>query len=149
MFKNLTKISVGISTAVSTLYWGVLPALATGGEKLEDLCPNGTGPGFNIPGCKGISVGKTIGSLVGIAFFVALIIALAFLILGGIKWIMSGGDKEGTQKAKETITSALIGLAVVISAFILINLLLQLLTGQSLNGLTVPTLDVGTKTTTN
>lgn len=140
---KLTKIGVGVTTFASTFYWGVLPAFA---ENLGvGLCPDsGKGPGFDLPGCKNFSIGATIGSLVGIAFFVSLIIALGFLIIGGIKWITSGGDKDGTQKAKDTVTSALIGLAVVISAFILINILLQVLTGKSLSTVNVPVLQTTT-----
>lgn len=136
---KLSKIGVGVAAFASTFYWGVLPAFAAG------LCPDqGKGPGFKLPGCEGFDVMTTIGSLVGVAFFVSLVIALGFLILGGIKWITSGGDKDGTQKAKDTVTSALIGLAIVISAFILINLLLKVLTGQTLEKLNVPTLETGT-----
>ncbi len=139
MNKKLVKIGVGIATLASTFYWGVLPAFA---EPLgTGLCPDsGKGPGFDLPGCKTFSIGATVGSLIGVAFFVSLIIALGYLIMGGIKWIMSGGEKEGTQKAKDTVTSALIGLAVVISAFILINILLQVLTGTTLNKINIPQL---------
>lgn len=145
--RKLTKIATTIGTLGTALYLGAQSVFAEGTPLGNSLCGDGKGPGFPIPGCAGINIGSTIGSVLGIAFFVALIIALAFLILGGIKWIMSGGDKEGTGKAKETVTSALIGLAVVIGAFILINLLLQLLTGKSLNQIAPPQLDTGIPTT--
>jgi hypothetical protein len=48
------------------------------------------------------------------------IIAFFFLLWGGISWIIAGGDKEGTDKARKRITSALIGLAIVFSAYALI-----------------------------
>jgi len=51
------------------------------------------------------------------------LVAFLFLILGGIKWITSGGDKESTAKAQGTITAALIGLAVVFSAWAILKLL--------------------------
>lgn len=37
--------------------------------------------------------------------------SLLFLIIGGIKWSMGGGTKDGVAKAKATITYALIGLS--------------------------------------
>jgi len=51
------------------------------------------------------------------------IISFIFLLVGGIQWILAGGDKEGTEKARKRITNALIGLAVVFSAYALIFIL--------------------------
>lgn len=47
------------------------------------------------------------------------IIAFFFLLWGGMQWILAGGDKEGTDKARKRITAALIGLAIVFSAYAL------------------------------
>jgi hypothetical protein len=49
----------------------------------------------------------------GVAAFVS-------LLLGGLQWILAGGDKEGTDKARKRIVSALIGLAIVFSAYALL-----------------------------
>ncbi len=46
--------------------------------------------------------------------------AFIYLLVGGIQWITSSGDKEGLDKAKKKITHALIGLAIVFSAYALI-----------------------------
>lgn len=48
------------------------------------------------------------------------VIAFIFLLWGGLQWILAGGDKEGTEKARKKITSALIGLAIVFSAYALL-----------------------------
>jgi hypothetical protein len=61
-------------------------------------------------------VSATINLLLGIAGIVAFI----FLLWGGLQWILAGGDKEGTEKARKKITSALIGLAIVFSAYALL-----------------------------
>ncbi len=39
------------------------------------------------------------------------------LVIGGIQYAMSGGDKAQAQAAKDRITNALIGIVVVASAF--------------------------------
>lgn len=52
----------------------------------------------------------------------AAIIAFFFLIMGGIQWITSGGDKTNTQAARDKITAALIGLAIVAVAYALMSL---------------------------
>lgn len=69
----------------------------------------------------------TIGSLVsGIIIAVLVISSLVFffmLVIGGIKWITSGGDKTKTEGARSQITAALVGLAIVFSAWALVLLL--------------------------
>jgi hypothetical protein len=47
-------------------------------------------------------------------FFVAAgIIALVYLLRGSINWITSGGDKEKIEKARHTLTNAIIGLVII------------------------------------
>lgn len=48
------------------------------------------------------------------------VIAFIYLLMGGIQWITSGGDKEGLDKAKKKITHALVGLAVVFSVYAMV-----------------------------
>lgn len=50
------------------------------------------------------------------------LIAFIWLLWGGLQWILAGGDKEGTEKARKRITAALIGLVVVFSAYAIIQL---------------------------
>lgn len=138
MNSKLIKIGTGAATLATTLYWGVLPALAI------DLCPasggNG-GVGYSAPGCAaGFQMDKAIGSIVGILFFIAFMAALVFLIFGGIKWILSSGDKESASKAREAVTNALIGLAITLASYILINIVLRFVLGQDLAKLEIPKL---------
>ena len=44
------------------------------------------------------------------------------LVWGGIQWIMSGGDKAKTEEARNRITAALVGLAIVASAWAIMKL---------------------------
>ncbi len=147
MTKKLLKVGTALAAGVSSLYWGVLPAIAAGTSETVNLCPPTGQP--QPPGCAGgvaqtVSINSIISSVLNLLLFVSFVIALVFLIIGGIKWMMSGGDKEGSGKAKETVTSALIGLAVVLGAWILINILLNFfgVTG-GLSALTSPVLNIG------
>lgn len=70
-----------------------------------------------------LTLPKIVASGVQLILVVAFLLALIFLIIGGIKWIMSGGDKAGTESAKGTITAALIGLIVVFIAWAVVNFL--------------------------
>lgn len=54
------------------------------------------------------------------------IISFFMLLWGGVQWILAGGDKEGTEKARKRITAALVGLAIVFSAYALLFIIQSL-----------------------
>lgn len=87
----------------------------------------------------GITVPGMISSLIKLGLIAAALVAFAFLIYGGIKWIMSGGDKEQTAKAQGTITAALVGLIVVFAAWAIIRLI-ETFFGISIFTLNIPTI---------
>jgi hypothetical protein len=43
------------------------------------------------------------------------------LVLGGIKWITSGGDKGQTEAARAQITAAFVGLVIVLAAWAILG----------------------------
>lgn len=53
---------------------------------------------------------------------VAILLSFFFLIFGGLKWILSQGDKKQVEEAQKTITFAIIGLVVALLSFFIINL---------------------------
>lgn len=46
--------------------------------------------------------------------------AFVNLLIGGLQWILSGGEKEGVDKAKRRIIHSLIGLGIVYSSYALL-----------------------------
>jgi hypothetical protein len=87
-----------------------------------NLCPK-TGTGFE--GLCNVTFSNFVPSLINLLFILALIIAVAYLIWGGIKWIMSGGDKGGLQTAREHVIAAILGLVIVFLVYFLLNLVLN------------------------
>jgi len=80
--------------------------------------------------------------LSGMVKFVMVVAAVIFffvLVVGGIQWIVSGGDKTGAETARKRITAALVGLAIVFVAFA-IGMLIKALFGFDIFDLTIPTL---------
>ena len=49
------------------------------------------------------------------------VVAVIFVIIGGIKYVISQGEPAQLQKAKETIIYALVGLAFVMFAFVIVR----------------------------
>jgi TRAP-type C4-dicarboxylate transport system permease small subunit len=54
---------------------------------------------------------------------VAAIVFFFILVIGGIRWIASGGDKAQTEAARSQITSALVGLVIVFAAWAIVALI--------------------------
>ena len=48
-------------------------------------------------------------------------VAIFFIILSGIKLMLSGGDQIQVEKSKKTLTFAIIGLVIISLAFVIIN----------------------------
>lgn len=81
---------------------------------------------INVPKPRTVTfenLGSLIGGAVGLIIIIALIITFFFLIVGGIKWITSGGDKAQVEEARNQITNAIIGLAIVIAAWAIMKLI--------------------------
>lgn len=52
-------------------------------------------------------------------------LSVIFVLVGGLKYTLSGGDPNGLKSAKETILYALIGLVVSVGAFAVVNFFLS------------------------
>lgn len=81
-----------------------------------------------------------IQAIIRFILLVAFIIAFIMLLIGGIRWILAGGDEKAVAGARNTITAALIGLVIVLVAFAIIKLV-ETFFGVTIIGgtVTVPT----------
>ncbi|MCD8484395.1 hypothetical protein LRY65_00855 [Candidatus Woesebacteria bacterium] len=68
-------------------------------------------------------VGRLLSSAIGAALLISAILVFGYLILGGIQWITSGGDKGKTESARNKITAALVGLAIVASSYAIMQII--------------------------
>lgn len=81
-------------------------------------------PCDQIPGCVdggkgsvGLETGDAlVGTIVSWAFIILGIVGVIMLIYGGIQFMMSQGDAQKAQKARQTIIYSIIGIIVVIAA---------------------------------
>lgn len=65
--------------------------------------------------------GAQIGNIYNGALAVAGAMTVIFIIIGGIRYVISRGDPSEVTKAKNTILYALIGLLIVILAFVIVR----------------------------
>ena len=112
------------------------PAFAQQGV---DPCTNKPA-GFGAALCNlGADIPKTLGNIVVAIVVLAVVIALLYLLYGGLKWITSRGDKEQVEAARNHIIAAIVGLIVIFLAIFIVSLLLSLL-GLKLTNLVIPNL---------
>jgi len=69
------------------------------------------------PGVRITDVGQLISAIVGTLLILAALLAFLYLIMGGIQWITSGGDKTHMEEARNKITHAIVGLIIVGAAW--------------------------------
>lgn len=70
-------------------------------------------------------INNTVAQVVNIISIVGGILAVIFVIVGGYKYVTSGGDSSKVSSAKSTVMYALVGLVVVALAQILVKFVLS------------------------
>jgi amino acid transporter len=71
------------------------------------------------------SARKVCDAILEIGYIIAvagIAIAVVFIIIGGIKYITAGEKEDQTKNARKMITNALIGVAIVLTAYFLVTL---------------------------
>lgn len=68
-------------------------------------------------GAPGSALGNFIRNIVTATFLVAGLATFVFLIIGGLKYLTSSGDAKAMEAATKIITSAVVGLAIVIVSY--------------------------------
>ena len=90
-----------------------------------DVCPDAE-PGKTLCAWNSDKLGNIVGGILNAVFIIAIVAALAYLVYGGVKWIISEGDKSKVQEARSHIVAAVIGLIIVFLSYFIINLILQI-----------------------
>ena len=67
------------------------------------------------------------------------IIAVIMLIIGGIKYVVSGGDSKKVTDAKNTVLYAIIGLVICFLAFAIVNFVISSLPSGDTAGMLIQT----------
>src|SRR3989344_5862247 len=64
-------------------------------------------------------LGKFISAILAAILVIATLASFIYLLLGGLSWITSGGDKAAVEGAQKRIQAAIIGLFIVFAAWAL------------------------------
>lgn len=80
-------------------------------------------------------IGEFINKLVRLSLAFASLMVFVQLILGGLQWLTSGGDKGKIEEARNKITAAVVGLIIVASSYAVFTLILKSLGIGDINSL--------------
>lgn len=110
----------------------------TSARATVDPCP-ASGPFSKLCGINVGSINIGVQAVIELLIALALIVAIIFLIWGGVKWITAGGDKGAIESARSTIIAAIVGLVLAFLAFFIFNFILFLF-GVTNGPISIPTL---------
>ncbi len=126
MKNNLLKIAVlaliGISSLVGLSF---APSALAAPREASDPCAADLPPTIReANGCESSSKDdfpETVKNILTAIISVAGIVAVIFVIIGGVMYMTSAGDTGKLKKAKDTILYALIGLVICVLSFAIVN----------------------------
>lgn len=95
-------------------------------------------PGGDFAPLEELSIGGIVAGLIRLILVIAALVFFFILVIGGIRWIASGGDKAQTEAARSQITAALVGLVIVFAAWAIVQLI-NTFFGINIFELTLPT----------
>ncbi len=122
------NIALRLLTLVQLALFLVIPAISRAAS--GDNCQGTTASGGIFDGVDTsclAGVEKLISNVTNLAFTAVGIVSVIFIIIGGIQLAVSTGNPSGTKKAKTTITYAILGLVLAISAAAIGNFVLSAL----------------------
>ncbi len=127
--KNALK-KIAVSTASAGM---LLSSAASAVFAVVDAGGGGAGGGLSTPKGFATDLGTAISGILSFVMVIAALLVLFYLILGGIEWITSGGDKGKTESARNKITAAVIGIIILAAAFAVTQVVLRFLGFSNLN----------------
>jgi hypothetical protein len=106
----------------------VMPFLAYAQSTVSNgLQTSGLQSIFGTSGLNGSqSLSDLIVNVIRLMLLFAGAIAVVFVIIGGYQYIASGGNEETAEKGKKTLINAIIGIIVVVLAYAIINVIVNL-----------------------
>ena len=87
--------------------------------------------GAGVPSILAMGDGSIISKGINIMLYAIGVISVVMLIVGGFRYVVSGGQKEAVTAAKNTILYAIIGLLVAIFAYPFIKFIVDVVLGMS------------------
>ncbi len=123
MFKNI-KNKIQMSAIAAPIYAADTLKLTTEGGSFKNL--------------ENLTAGGIISGAISLVLIIVALVFFFILVMGGLRWVTSGGDEKKVGEARAQITNALIGLAIVFAAWAIMKLIGTVFGIDILGNLTIP-----------
>jgi hypothetical protein len=117
----LTTIAIAISLFAGQLLLPVAASAATN----TDVCAGIQATGASNCTDQGGQVNKIIKTVINILSVVVGVAAVIMIIIGGLRYVTSGGDSSNVASAKNTILYAIVGLVIAAMAQFIVQFVLN------------------------
>lgn len=100
------------------------PAAAQANEQAICEGSGGTWSGSQCSTSDNRTVIGTIRQVVNILIFIVGAVSIIMVVIGGLRYVLSGGDQNSISSAKNTILYAIVGIVVAVAAYAIVNFVL-------------------------
>ncbi len=131
----IRKIITTICLTIVTLFIGI-SVLTPSQAYADDVCSSKASAEVKkAAGCPGYKEGDKlkpiIVNILNAVIGISGLVAVVFVIIGGVGYMTSTGDPGKTEKAKKTILYAVIGMAVCVLSFAIVNFAIRAIDGTA------------------
>ncbi len=134
---NFKTVVQGIATVSLTLGIALAPVLMLAPQvghaqlidQFVDDCPEETGVRCNEGG-----LGEIFVTVINWALALGFILAVIFLIYGGFRYILAGGNEESAKAGRQAIFNALIGVVIIVLSYVIVQIVYRFVSGGSTGG---------------
>lgn len=69
--------------------------------------------------------GQVFRAVLNFILVIAVLLVFGYIVMAAIQWITSGGDRGKTDRARQMIISAVVGLIIIVSSYAVINVIVR------------------------
>ncbi len=121
--KHITALFISIMSVFALLLVPVVASTSVGAQTpKEQICKginNSDSGSCNTSGSNNLQ--GFIKNIINILLFIIGAIAVIMIVIGGLRYVISGGDSSQTKSARDTVLYAVIGLIVATMAYAIVN----------------------------
>ena len=134
---NISKRRIKLITIIGLLFLSLI-VNHVHAEESVDLMTKIEEQNTNFAAAAGLGeqndLEKSIINIINVILTFIGLFFIIMIIISGFQWMTSGGNEETITKAKKRITSSIIGVAIVLGAWVIANAAMLLIQNKPLNG---------------
>lgn len=120
----MKKLQTFIASALMVVGVGLVPVMApavVGASAKTQLCQGATGTNTCTKAGEQNNLKVVITNVVNILLFIVGAVSVIMIVVGGLRYVTSGGDNSAVSGAKNTILYAVVGVVVAFMAYAIVN----------------------------